>query len=121
MTMSLATIAPERDVVLEQWADSVIEAHRFGSSVDRVLARWDEEDVDAVMPSSDDLASFGFDIVGLAKALEAGLDPVLFGKAYRLLDLDEFNQVLVAHGAGLDITLYNEGLAHLAEIAAADA
>lgn len=118
MTMSLATLTDERDVVLEMWAESIIEMHRFSCDADRILARWDEEDVDALMPSSDDLAAIGIDIVGLAKALEAGLDAELFGKAYRLFDIAEFNRALVLHGAGLDITLYNEGMAHLADIAA---
>lgn len=117
MTMSLATIAPERDAVLELWAESTIDSHRFGSDADRVLARWDEGDADVLMPSADELGAFGFDIVGLAKALQGGLNAELFGKAYRLLDIAEFNRVLVAQGAGLDITLYNEGLEHLAEVA----
>jgi hypothetical protein len=137
MTMSLATTAVPSDRsalfgsgsifamrddstadMLEQWADAVIDRHRFGCDEDRVLARWDESDVDALMPSSDDLSEIGFDIVGLAKALESGLNAELFGKAYRLLDITEFN---VALAAGLDIALYNEGLDHLADIAAEDA
>jgi len=118
MTMSNATEVGDRNAVLEMWAESIIEMHRFGCDADRVLARWDEDDVDALMPSADDLDDIGFDIVGLAKALEAGLNAELFGKAYRLLDIAEFNLALVARGAGLDITLYNEGLDHLADMAA---
>jgi hypothetical protein len=110
MTMSLATDTAERDAVLELWAESTIEMHRFGCDADRVLARWDEKDVDALMPTPEALGDLGFDIVGLAKALEAGLNAELFGKAYRLLDIDAFNQALVAQGAGFDISLYNEGL-----------
>lgn len=118
MTMSLATLTDERDVVLEMWAESIIEMHRFSCDEDRILARWDEDDVDALMPSSDDLAAIGFDIVGLAKALEAGLSAEMFGKAYPLLDVAEFNIALVSRGAGLDIALFNEGMEHLADMAA---
>lgn len=117
MTLSNTTAAVgDRDAVLEMWADATIEMHRFGSDADRVLARW-EGDADALMPSADDLDAIGFDVVGLARALEAGLNAELFGKAYRLLDIDEFNRALIAHGAGLDISLYNEGMDHLADMA----
>ncbi len=67
------------------------------------------------MPSADDLTDLGFDVVGLATALEAGLDSALFGKAYPLVDVAEFNLAL---SAGLDIALYNEGLDHLADMVA---
>ena len=99
--------------ILEMWADGVIDHHRFASDEDRILSRF--EDTDTVMPSADDLSAIGFDVVGLATALEAGLNPELFGKAYRLVDVTEFN---IALAAGLDIALYNEGLDHLADIVA---
>ncbi len=99
--------------ILEMWADGVIDHHRFASEEDRILARF--EDTDTLMPSADDLSEIGFDVVGLAKALEAGLNPELFGKAYPLVDVAEFN---IALAAGLDIALYNEGLDHLADIVA---
>lgn len=103
------------DNVRELWAESVIEQHRFPTEEDRFLARY-ESDYPSLMPSSDDLDELGFDIIGLAVALDAGLDAVWFGKAYRLLDIAEFNIALVAHAAGLDIALYNEGLSHLADM-----
>jgi hypothetical protein len=112
--IATATAAATIDAsVIALWADGVIEHHRFASDEDRVLARY--EDTDTVMPSADDLADIGFDVVGLATALEAGLDPVLFGKAYPLVDVAEFNLALTA---GLDIALYNEGLDHLADMVA---
>ena len=119
MTMSNATVsgAMTRDDVLEMWAESVIEQRRFSTEEDRVLARY-ESDYPSLMPSADDLGDMGFDIYGLARALEAGLDAELFGKAYSLIDISEFNISLVALGAGLDISLYNEGLEHLADIVA---
>ena len=98
--------------ILEMWADGVIDHHRFASDEDRILSRF--EDTDTVMPSADDLTAIGFDVVGLAKALEAGLNSELFGKAYPLVDVAEFN---IALSAGLDIPLYNEGLDHLADMA----
>jgi|688.fasta_scaffold563400_1 hypothetical protein len=118
MTMSFDTTAQERDSVLELWAESIIEMHRFGCDADRVLSRWDENDVDALMPSSDELSDCGFDIVGLAKALEAGLNAELFGKAYRLIDITDFNQAFVAHGAGLEISFHNEELARKVDMLA---
>jgi hypothetical protein len=117
--MSHATVVvADRNDVLEMWADSVIDSRRFSSVEDRLLARYDEEDVDALMPSADELSDIGFDVVGLAMALEAGLDAEMFGKAYSLLDIAEFNIKLLTLGAGMDIALYNEGLSHLADIVA---
>ena len=95
------------------WAEGVIEHHRFASDEDRILARYEE--TDTVMPSADDLENIGFDVVGLATALEAGLNPTLFGKAHPLVDVAEFN---IAMAAGLDIDLFNEGLDHLADMVA---
>jgi hypothetical protein len=110
-TAVIAVTAIPTDI-LEMWADGVIDHHRFASDEDRILSRFEE--TDTVMPSADDLTDIGFDVVGLATALEAGLNPELFGKAYRLVDVAEFN---IALAAGLDIALYNEGLDHLADMA----
>jgi len=98
---------------LEMWADSVIYCHRR-SPEDRALALT-EPDYPALMPSSDDLSEMGFDIVVLARALEAGLDAELFGKVYRLVHITEFNQALTW---GLDIPAYNEAMEHLADMIA---
>ncbi len=95
------------------WAEGIIDHSRFACDEDRFLARYEE--TDTLMPSADDLAALGFDLVALATALEAGLDPALFGKAYPLVDVAEFN---LAAAAGLDIDIYNEGLDHLADIVA---
>jgi hypothetical protein len=116
MNMHIATATADATIdaaVIALWADGVIEHHRYESDDDRVLALYEE--TDTVMPSADYLAQIGFDLVGLAQALEAGLDPVLFGKAYPMLDIAEFN---VATAAGLDIALFNEGLDHLADMVA---
>ena len=99
--------------IAAMWAEGIIDHHRFASDEDRILARYEE--TDTLMPSADALGELGFDLVGLATALEAGLDPALFGKAYTLVDVAEFNNSLAA---GLDIALYNEGLDHLADIVA---
>ena len=112
-TNTIAGTAIIDPAIIALWADGVIEHHRFANDEDRILARY--EDTDTVMPSADDLENIGFDVVGLATALEAGLDPVLFGKAYPLVDVAEFNLALAA---GLDIALYNEGLDHLADMVA---
>ena len=117
MNMHIATATAAATIVdpaiVALWAEGVVEHHRFESAEDRILARY--EDTDTVMPSADDLEHIGFDLVGLATALEAGLDPALFGKAYPLVDVAEFNLALAA---GLDISLYNEGLDHLADMVA---
>ena len=112
-TNTIAGIAIIDPAITALWAEGVIEHHRFASNEDRILARY--EDTDSVMLSADDLENLGFDLVGLATALEAGLDPALFGKAYPLVDVAEFNLALAA---GLDIALYNEGLDHLADMVA---
>ncbi len=117
MTMSRATVVVDRSDVLEMWADSVVENRRYSTVEDRILARY-ESDYPSLMPSSDELSDMGFDIIGLAMALEAGLDAEMFGKAYSLLDVAEFNIKLLTLGAGMDIALYNEGLSHLADIVA---
>lgn len=113
MNIAIATATTIPADIAALWADGVIDHHRFASNEDRILARY--EDTDTVMPSSDDLTDIGFDVVGLATALEAGLDPALFGKAYPLIDVAEFNLALAA---GLDIALYNEGMDHLADMVA---
>ena len=117
MNMHIATATAAATIIdpaiAALWAEGVIEHHRFASDEDRILARY--EDTDTVMPSADDLENIGFDVVGLATALEAGLNPTLFGKAYPLVDVAEFN---IALAAGLDIALYNEGLDHLADMVA---
>jgi hypothetical protein len=115
MTMSSATEEKvDRNDALEMWADSVIEQRRFSCLEDRALSRY-ESDTPSLMPSSDELSDIGFDLVGLAMALEAGLDAELFGKAYRFVVIPEFNIALVALGAGLDVALYNEGMDQLVE------
>lgn len=98
------------------WADSVIHAYRYPTLEDRALALT-ESDYPALMPSSDDLDEMGVDIVGLARALEAGLNAELFGKVITtgLLNLDEFNRSLAS---GLDIPSYNEAMDHLVDFAA---
>ncbi len=110
---AMNTTATISNADLAFWADGVINHYRFACAEDRILARYEE--TDTVMPDADQLTELGFDVVGLAQALDAGLDPAMFGKAYLLVDVAEFNLALER---GLDIALYNEGMAHLADMVA---
>jgi hypothetical protein len=88
-----------------------LEAFRFGSTGDRVLARY--EDVPARFPDADVLKTMGVNTSGLADALEAGLDVDLFGKVLTQgLDIDGFNATLES---GINIPTFNEGMEHLVE------
>jgi hypothetical protein len=98
--------------MLSMSAEATIDRYRFASLSDRVLSR--HEDVPALMPSADELSFMGVDIVGLARALEAGLNPELFGQVVGMLDIASFNEELAA---GLNVSLYNEGMDHLSDVA----
>ena len=102
--------------MVEMAAESVIDHHRFESNADRILARY-EDDVPALMPSADELSEMGIDVVGLAKALTAGLNARHFGIALAadMLVIDSLNSELAA---GIDVAVYNECLEHMVDIVA---
>jgi hypothetical protein len=96
---------------LDESISARLEAHRYGSDVDRILAR--HEDVDALFPDADELRTLGLDVVRLADALDAGLDAELFGKVLgQGLQIDGFNAALED---GINIPTYNEGMSHLVD------
>jgi hypothetical protein len=97
---------------LDEALSTRLDAHRYGTLADRVLARY--EDVDARFPGSEELKAMGVDIVRLADALDAGLDADLFGKVLgQGLDIDGLNATLEN---GIDIPSFNEGLSHLVDV-----
>jgi hypothetical protein len=111
--------------VAEMVAESIIDNARFGSTVDRILAR--HEDVPSLFPSAETLTEKGADIVVIGQALENGLDPVAFGKAIELgLDLAAFCAAFesgglhVEHFAGmvesLDMETLNGALEQVVEV-----
>jgi hypothetical protein len=119
----------------EMWASAILDGIRFRSHADAVLARY--EDVDAILPSDEELEKRGADIVVLAEALEAGLRPGALRKAVRRgynlgalckalsngMDVVAFGNAVelirVKHFAGmverLDTETLNAGLEHLVE------
>ncbi len=112
----------------EMAAEAVIDSLRFGkrSLVDRVLARYETvPEVPALLPSSDEMAANGGDIVAIAVALNFGLNITSFGEAIdNGLNLGTFSQALkvgfdAREFAGLvrrnDIETVNNGLEHFVD------
>lgn len=109
LVAALATTAREH---VEMAAESIIDAHRFADLTDRVLARF--EDVDALFPSADELTAKGGDIVVIADALSAGLNPVEFGRAIKAgFELSEFAGLIERN----NMEDVNSGLSHFADAA----
>lgn len=95
------------DTALEMWADAIIDNHRFADRTDRALSL--VEDVDTLFPDAEELRAQGADVVMVAQALEAGLNPAAFGLALSNgLDLPAFMQTLREQ----HIDTINEGLEH---------
>ena len=84
-------------------AEAVIESHRYRSVNDRMLSRY--EAVPAVLPSADDLADMGGDIIAIAHALDSGLSASAFGTAIENgLGLRAFCRAVKA---GLDVHAFS--------------
>jgi hypothetical protein len=132
LTLTATTISRDDR---EMWASAILDGIRFRSRTDRMLARYEE--VDAILPSDEELVERGADIVVLAEALESGLRAGALRQAVRRgydlsalskafangMDVQAFgnavNFVVVEHFADMVERLgaddLNAGLEHLAE------
>lgn len=96
-------------------AEIVIDARRYPSLPDRILAGWDGDGaVETLMPKACDLKDMGVDIEALAAALRNGLNAKAFGAALNSgLDVRAFNQTLAS--GRLTVEELNQALEHLGE------
>lgn len=92
---------------LEASLEARLEAHRYETTEDRVLARY--EDVPALLPSYDELRAMGLDMARFVDCLDRGLNAKNFGILLAGgMNVGAFNAYMEK---AMNIAIFNDGMA----------